>query len=73
MQPGRLPMAPHDDIKPSKLRRNFFKLISFETIFYPALALHCGMCRAPALQPKKQNAALQVAFANPVMTCPQSR
>jgi hypothetical protein len=40
--------APRDGIKQNKLRRNFCKPVSFEAIFYAALALHCDKHRGQA-------------------------
>jgi hypothetical protein len=37
--------APRDGLEQNKLRKYFCKPVSFETIFYAALALHCGMHR----------------------------
>jgi hypothetical protein len=54
------------------LRRNFFKPLSFEAIFCAALALHCGIHRAFGSAAEKQDAPLQLACANTIMTSPQS-
>jgi len=43
-----------DAIRQNQLRRNFFRLLSFETIFIlPTFALQCGMHASPGCHQEK--------------------